>query len=235
MAVNLTSTTLVAISCIKHVPTIKALMYSQRHIDFQCVKFITDKKREDFDAIPDNIEIVTLDEPIKNKDDYSRFMLYNLKDYIFSNYVMTVQYDGFIINPFGWREHWMMYDYIGAPFPPFYVNRENENEIVRVGNGGFSFRSKKFIDLFSKLNLEIIEDSLTGIAEDHQQCCMYNTTYREHGIKYAPVEEAVYFSHENFTLTPEVRPEILPFGFHTCRGYEGEPIYDNFYYPYFES
>ena len=35
------------------------------------------------------------------------------------------------------------YDYIGAPWPNNFVNR--------VGNGGFSLRSKKFLELTAKI------------------------------------------------------------------------------------
>ena len=227
--------TLVSVSCIKHYSTLKALMYSSRVLEFEKIKFITNIDRKDFNQIkvPENIEIINIGKDLRSKDDYSEFMLYEYKNYIDTNHALNVQYDGFIINPQIWNPGWLEYDYIGAPFPPFYRNRENVDEIVRVGNGGFSLRSKKFINLFSELNLPILRDGLTGIAEDHQQCCMYHSTYKNAGIKYAPVEVAVNFAHENFTLTEEVKKEITPFGFHTCRGYQGPEEFNNFYYPYF--
>ena len=233
--IKIPNVTLAAVTCIKHWATIKALMYSSRVIDFDCIKLITNVDRDYFNELPlpNEIEIINIGRDIKSKDEYSEFMLYEFKNYIETDHVLNVQYDGFVINPQVWNPDWLQYDYIGAPFPPFYRNRENIDEIVRVGNGGFSLRSKKFISTFSDLNLPIMRDGLTGIAEDHQQCCMYHSTFVNAGIKYAPVEVAVNFSHENFTLTEEVKKEITPFGFHTCRGYQGEPDFQNFYYPYF--
>lgn len=231
--IELNNVTLAAVSCVKHIQTIKALLFSSRQIKFKKTIFITDVEKKDITIKCDNIDFIPCPEPIKSKDDYSIFMLKKFKDYIDTDFVLLVQYDGFVLNPVLWRDEWLKYDYVGAPFPPFYFNRENPSQLVRVGNGGFSLRSRRFINLFSDLNLPIIRDQLTGIAEDHQQCCMYHSTFLENGIKYAPVEEAVKFSHENFTHTPEVKKEITPFGFHVCRGYQGEDIYDNFYYPYF--
>jgi hypothetical protein len=160
-------------------------------------------------------------------------MLYELKNYIKTRHIITIQHDGFILHPDKWDDMWLNYDFIGAPWPPFYVNRENVSEIVRIGNGGFSLRSKKFINLYTELNLPLINDGLVGISEDHQQCCMHRNTYINNGIKFAPVEVAKYFSHENHTLTPETTKEIIPFGFHLCRGYIANNEYDNYPYPTF--
>jgi len=233
--IKIPNVTLAAVTCIKHWSTVKALMYSSRVINYDCIKLITNVDRSFFDnvTLPDKIEVVNIGRDLKSKDEYSEFMLYEFKDYIDTNHVLSIQYDGFVINPFEWKSEWLEYDYIGSPFPTFYRNIENLDEVVRVGNGGFSLRSKKFISLFSELNLPIKKDSLAGIAEDNQQCCMYHSTFVNNGIKFAPLEVAVKFAHENFTLTEEVKKEITPFGFHTCRGYEGPEEFENFYYPYF--
>lgn len=225
--------TLVAVSSVKLEPTLSALIYSNRYLDFERVLFLTHEKRENFKRVPNYVEIVNIPE-IKSKDDYSKFMLYNFKDYITTEHCLTVQYDGFVLHPDKWDENWLQYDYIGAPWPAFYVNRENQRELVRVGNGGFSLRSKKFINLYTQLNLSLIVDGLVGIAEDHQQCCMYHSTYVNNGIKFAPVEVAKYFSHENHSITPESEKQIRPFGFHLCRGYIVPDEYEKYPYPIFD-
>ena len=73
--------------------------------------------------------------------EYDFILTYELDSYVFRNELRT----------------WVAkeYDYIGAPWPPFYVNRENKKDLVRVGNGGFSMRSNKFINMFTKLNLPL--------------------------------------------------------------------------------
>lgn len=229
---HLKNTTLVAISSVKLLPTLKSLIYSSKNISFKSIKFLTSADKEEFSFFPDYIEHVKIPE-INDKDEYSKFVLYELKNYIDTEYLITVQYDGFILNPHVWNDDWFNYDYIGAPFPPFYVSREDTSRLVRVGNGGFSLRSKKFINAFTELGLELIRDNLTGIAEDHQQCCIHHESYLKYGIKFAPVEVAKYFSLENFTLTPEAKKQITSLGFHTCRGYIGEEKYENFFFPIF--
>lgn len=224
--------TLVAISSIKLEQTLSALVYSNRYLNFERVIFLTHAKKESFYRVPDYIDIVEIPE-LKSKDDYSKFLLYDFKNYIDTEHCLTVQYDGFVLHPDKWNSDWLQYDFIGAPWPGFYINREKPQEVVRVGNGGFSLRSKKFISLFSKLNLPLHHDNLVGIAEDHQQCCMYHETYINNGIKFAPLEVAKEFAHENHTLTPECTREIRPFGFHLCRGYIVKQEYENYPYPTF--
>jgi hypothetical protein len=224
--------TLVAVSSIKLEPTLFALIYSNRYLYFERVLFLTHVKKKYFYHVPDYVDIVEIPE-LKDKDDYSRFMLYDLKNHINTEHCLTVQYDGYVLHPDKWNEDWKQYDYIGSPWPPFYRNRENLNELVRVGNGGFSLRSNKFINMYTKLNLPLYNDSLVGIAEDHQQCCMYHNTYVNNGIKFAPVDVAKYFAHENHALTPETTRDIRPFGFHLCRGYIAIDEYERFPYPTF--
>lgn len=224
--------TLVAVSSIELEPTLSALIYSNRYLYFEKVLFLTHADKRDFYKVPDYIEFQKIPE-IKSKDDYSLFMLYEFKNYIKTDYCLTVQYDGFVLHPDKWDYNWLQYDFVGAPWPPFYVNRESPNQIVRVGNGGFSLRSKKFINLYSDLKLPLYRDQLVGIAEDHQQCCMYHDTFVNNGIKFAPVEVAKYFSHENHTITPETERNIIPFGFHLCRGYVVPDEYERFPYPIF--
>jgi hypothetical protein len=224
--------TLVAISSIKIRETLNALIYSNRYLNFERVLFLTDADRTSLYKAPNYIEFVKINK-LESKDEYSKFMLYELKNYIETSHLLTVQYDGFVLHPEKWDFNWLNYDFIGAPWPPFYVNREDPTKVVRTGNGGFSLRSNKFINLYTKLNLPLITDGLVGIAEDHQQCCMYHETYVNNGIKFAPVEVAKFFSHENHTLTSETTKDIMPFGFHLCRGYKANDEYENYPYPTF--
>jgi len=61
---------------------------------------------------------------------------------------LLVQPDGFVINPDKWDNQFFEYDYIGAPWeqvPHSYLDPWGKPH--RVGNGGFSFRSKKLLDV----------------------------------------------------------------------------------------
>jgi hypothetical protein len=143
--------TLVAISSIKIRETLNALIYSNRYLNFERVLFLTDADRTSLYKAPNYIEFVKINK-LESKDDYSKFMLYELKNYIETSHLLTVQYDGFVLHPEKWDFNWLNYDFIGAPWPPFYVNREDPTKVVRTGNGGFSLRSNKFINLYTKLN-----------------------------------------------------------------------------------
>lgn len=85
---------------------------------------------------------------IENKLSYSQFILDELKRIIRTDYVLIVQDDGFIINPGAWDEAFYDYDYIGAPWPPTVIFTSDSRVLQmknRVGNGGFSFRSKRLL------------------------------------------------------------------------------------------
>ena len=69
-----------------------------------------------------------------------------MNNYFDTDYVLTFQSDGFILNPDAWTDEFFNYDYIGAPW--------GDNRYA-VGNGGFSFRSKKLMNFVSD-NIEIM-------------------------------------------------------------------------------
>ena len=135
--------------------TIKAIHTCLNFSKFKSVKFITSKevvlKYKD-ELLSDGILCEESSIPIKNMKDYSRFMIYNLNEHVDSDFALTIQHDGFIINPNAWRDDFLDYDYIGAPWPwreqgfvtPF-------GEHISVGNGGFSLRSKKLLELPTKV------------------------------------------------------------------------------------
>jgi hypothetical protein len=120
--------------------------------------------------------------------DYSRFMLQELRKYVEHDYVMTIQYDSCIIDGSRWNASWLNYDYIGAPWPNKWVNR--------VGNGGFSLRSRKFLEATAMLPY-----NKTGIkdldAEDFYACVSCYNWMCEVGVKFAPVHLAREFCVEH--------------------------------------
>jgi hypothetical protein len=80
-------------------------------------------------------------------------MLSDLFKYIETTHLLNIQWDGFVVRPSAWDPEFLKYDYIGAPWkvhphhhwPPFPDVTENN----RVGNGGFSLRSKKLMEFMS--------------------------------------------------------------------------------------
>lgn len=130
---------------------------------------------------------------------YSHFCLKELPKYIETDFCLIVQHDGFIINPEMWTDEFMKYDYIGAPWPDNYINR--------VGNGGFSLRSKKFLDSC----LDIFENEDILEHEDLLACVYKYNEFEKKGVKFAPLDLAIEFSIEH--IIPELK-SMRSFGFH---------------------
>lgn len=189
--------------------TIRAMEYSCEGIEYGDVKFISHVKPNYF---PDNFNFCLIDN-VNSLDQYSYNMIYKLGDYIDTDFALIVQSDGYVLNPSSWRDEFLEYDYIGAPFnlpKDEFSYRDINGNIFRVGNGGFSLRSKKLIDLPNKLELEW--KPFHGFYnEDGFICAMNRHIYEENGCKFAPIDVAKYFSHE--AEIPEVQG-ITPFGFH---------------------
>jgi len=205
---DLKNVSLVCVTSVNLERAIKAINFSIRGINFGEVLLLTDKDL-DLEAIK-TIKIESLDYV-----GYSRFIVYELHKYISNEYVILIQDDGFISNPEKWEDLFLNYDYIGAPFP---VPPDNDNisyrdpfgNLIRVGNGGFSLRTKKLLQLPSLLNLEwkpyfgfYNEDGFFSVHNRHM--------LEDNGCSFAPIEVSSRFSHEY--KTPETEG-ILPFGFH---------------------
>jgi hypothetical protein len=217
---NLDNITLIALTSIKLEKTIKALLYSCKDIKFGAVKLVSDIK-------PDNIPEPIIHEycdKISNIDEWNYAIIYKLGKYIDTEFAILIHDDGFIVNSNSWKPEFLNYDYIGAPWPQPNDNfsfRDINNEIIRVGNS-VSLRSKRLIDLPTVLNLEW--KPFHGFYnEDGFICVNYRHIYKQHGIKFADIDVAKYFSHES--MIPEVQG-IKPFAFH--RHYGTNEIYPNY-------
>jgi Protein of unknown function (DUF5672) len=207
---ELPNVTLVCVSSIDISRSIRAMRYSMRGINFGHVKLISH-----IDSLDEfGIELCVIDN-IKSIDEYSKFMVYDLHKYINTTHTLIVQSDGFVINPNMWDNNFLNYDYIGAPWskPPEHdmvTFRDSFGVVQRVGNGGFSLRSKKLLSLPTKLNLEW-KSYFGYYNEDGFFCCHNRHLFEENGCRFAPIDVAKYFSHESEIL--EVQG-IVPFGFH---------------------
>jgi len=159
--------------------------------------------------------------PLTNIDEYNYYILYHLHKHINTDYVLLVQDHAFIINPDAWRDDFFDYDYIGAPWPyrdRAYITPFGEHQ--RVGNGGFSFRSKKLLEvpLHKWIPFKVAEMSDfyqmfggNNTNEDGNITVHNKHLYEKCGCKIAPIEVAKFFSYES--PVPE-NTGIIPFGFH---------------------
>lgn len=157
-----------------------------------CIKPHQHKEALNFEYIPISIHSI---------DEYSNFIIKDLHKYITAEYCLIFQHDGFIINPNAWNDDFLKYDYIGAVFP-----KANWNRINRVGNGGFSLRSKKFMHYCSTLHY-------SGLVNEDKFLCVDNyEDITSQGLRFSPPSLAAHFSIEE--ETEYNRSNTLSFGFH---------------------
>ncbi len=150
---------------------------------------------------------------IKNLDDYSYQMVYNLGKYVDTEFALTIQADGWIINPELWDDKWLNYDYIGAPWPlpqDDFSYKDIDGKMQRIGNGAVSLRSKKLMNLPSKINMEW--QAFHGYKNEDGFICVNNRhIYEGCGCKFAPIDVAKHFSKE---IEIEENKDIKTFAFH---------------------
>ena len=141
--------------------------------------------------------------------EYSRMVSGKLTEHINTQYALVIQHDGFILNASNWNPDFLKYDYIGAPW----LVEATQRPESRVGNGGFSLRSKKLLDVCDK------HYGGTWDNEDWQICVMKRPMFETHGVVFAPLDIATWFSIESHI--PEFDNDIKKrFGFHGPRQYE---------------
>lgn len=176
---------------------LKTLEYSQRNFNFNRVILFSNEN-----PVNNNFEFIKI-QKFENLIDYSNFVL-KISNYLDSDYILIVQDDGFIINHNNWIDNFLDYDYIGAPWPASkkWLNRWekygtevssliNQNiKYNRVGNGGFSLRSKKFIEYSSSF------DDCNGLSEDIFLTLYNYQLANEFGIKFPSIDTALKFSYE---------------------------------------
>jgi hypothetical protein len=130
--------------------------------------------------------------PIKGIEDYSELCLKHLWPYIDTDHFIIVQYDGFAVNGHAWDNAFLEVDYIGALWPWAHIP-----DGQRVGNGGFSLRSKKLIHALRDPTVKMNKGIEFGTNEDVVICRTYRRHLElSHGIKFATDELASKFSYE---------------------------------------
>lgn len=194
--VKLSNVTLCAIDCYNYGKAVNSLQKSMKQCIFSKVIFLTD-----IDIFIDGIVVIKIP-TIKNKSEYSTFVIKELYKYFDTDYILITQHDSWVLDGKQWKDYFLNYDYIGASW--LYENNRN------VGNGGFSLRSKKLQKILGK-------DDLIDIChpEDQSICIVYGDYLKsKYGIKFASELVADQFA---FELR---EPVCKTFGFH---GYFHQP------------
>ena len=173
----LSNVTLIGIDCVNLKRLQLAADISSKDISFASVKLLSSIKSDD----PRVIEIPQ----INSTKEYSQFILKELCKYIDTEFALIFQYDGFVLNAQAWSDSFLDYDYIGAPW--YHMGS------LRVGNGGFSLRSKKLIQWLAD-NWQKVHAPLN--PEDVFISKFARPYLEENGMVFAPESIALQFSKE---------------------------------------
>lgn len=175
--IKLSNVDLIIIDCLNINKALSVLCHCSEMIEFGSSKIFSHIKPFD---IPEHIEFIKIDQ-LDSIEKYSDFCL-KLNLFISNDYVLLIQTDGFILNPELWNDKFLDYDYIGSPFPNF---GDLPNDI---GNGGFSLRSKKF------LNYATTFETTNGQAEDMFLTVDHYKDALDYGINFPDLQIALKFA-----------------------------------------
>ena len=128
---------------------------------------------------------------------------YDVPRFVSNSHILTIQWDGWVLDGSLWNPEFLSYDYIGAPWP-WHTHH-------RVGNGGFSLRSKRLLEFLSA-NRDRFPFRLPC---DDAICREYRRALEAHGFRFAPEPLAWTFSREH----GEANPPCYSFGFHDPRNF----------------
>jgi hypothetical protein len=163
-----------------------------------------------------------------NYDAYNIFLLKNIADYIQTDHIINIHYDGFCVNNQYWSDEFLEYDYIGSPtfkdWTPLANSLKSHDLYDRApntwynGGGGFTLRSKKLLKALqdpridttlSDKNFERCEDATISIK-------FRRLLEEEYKIKFAPMDVSLKWCTELLTGLP------YSFGFH---GWTNIPLF----------
>jgi hypothetical protein len=209
---KLPNVTLVAMGSTDIEGMIESLKYSASKVEFGKVLLVTDADVEFKSEHFKDIEVKWCP-PMKSIDEWNKAIVYDLGDYIDTDYALLIHPDGGVGNEKAWDDKWLEYDYIGSPWPlptDDFSYRDINGTLQRVGNS-VSLRSKKLMQLPKKLGMEwkpfhgfTNEDGFIAVNMRHE--------FVVNGCIFAPFEEAVKFGCE--TLLLEHFGKSHPFVYH---------------------
>ena len=188
--INLSNITVVCIDCSKVGESVLSMNKTLAKIRPHSAILFTD-----IDIQIDGIETILIPK-IKSKEEYSVFVVKELYKYIKTSHVLIVQWDSWILNEDVWTDEFLEYDMIGALWT-YKDKRDN-------GNGGFSIKSKRLLDILAT-------DPYIEIYHPEDEICgrLYRTYLEKtHNLKFAPEDLCDLFSFECR------QPYQRTFGFH---------------------
>ena len=187
---KLNNITLVCLNCVNPSLGVKALKYSMKELEFKRAILFSHERPSN---ITDDIEFIQIRKLTHQGSCW--FMLKQINQYIDTDFCLSIHDDGFVINPHLWQDRFLEYDYIGAPWAEGFV-----------GNGGFTLRSKLFMNVCQEI-------PWNGEHDDWHACVTHRDYFISRGCKYAPMDLAVTFSLEGMIPGYDYNLDNC-FGFH---------------------
>lgn len=187
--IGLADVTLCCIDCATPVLALRALHASLDQCEFGAALLLTDA------AITDARVVVRRIARVDSAASYSAFVLKHLAAHVATDFVLLVQWDGWVIDGARWEGGFRDFDYIGAPWGWLAPGRN-------IGNGGFSLRSRRL--------LAVLADAAFPVAhpEDAWIGQVWRPALEQHGLRFADTATARRFAVE---LDQSPAPS---FGFH---------------------
>lgn len=205
----LADVTLVSITGVNTDAAHEAMQRSMEHLTFGRALLIATTPPSNLDRRIEWRQI-----PPMNLRQYSYFVLKQLHRHISTSHALIVQADGFVLNPELWDNSWLAFDYIGAPWPEFVlIGKFQINLTNRVGNGGFSLRSKRLLEMTAPVDMESLR--FPTVAEDMITAHLLHGYLTKRGMRFADIETASRFSVE-YPLSAD-HTLATTFGFHGKR------------------
>lgn len=210
--------------------SLRAMLIAMDQVNFKRSILITDSSKTDLKLFENilhnnNIEVydmhVDLNSNMHNDDanriGFCESFVQQTNKYIKDDFCLNIQHDSTIIDSSKWSDQYLNYDYIGAPWPMEIIQASDmvAGKIQKipnvVGNGGFSLRTRKFVEESAKLGWQHKNEDLN--------ICVFNYDKMTNaGIKFAPPQLAVKFSVEHPTPYHNYDRKVIftynSFGFH---------------------
>jgi hypothetical protein len=190
--ISLPDVTIVVVDCAAHGLTELALQDTLRLVDPGDVLVFSDQTIGGFANIA--CEHSSVDAAFET-------LWYEVPKHLKTTHYLHIEWDGWVLDDSLWDQRWLERDYVGAPWPW-------HNERHRVGNGGFSLRSRDLVQFLARYRDQLPIE----VPEDDTLCRAYRPTLEREGFDWATLSEASQFSLEHGDLRPT-------FGFHDCRNW----------------
>ena len=134
-----------------------------------------------------------------NKIGWSQCSWLDVPLQVYTSHALCIQWDSFVVDPTAWRDEFLEWDYIGAPWPHHPAPKN-------VGNGGFSLKSTR---LMRKVYKHRDEFPCISSSDDDLLCRQYRPQLEQRfGLTWAPERIARDFAFEC------AEPTGKTFGFH---------------------